>query len=69
MLPHVQTLGTASSTLYSDSPFSKVHPHETFPFEASDVIHSPEHDELIKHQARKMRQVLALTHNAELAEI
>mmetsp|Transcript_22627 Transcript_22627/g.34177 ORF Transcript_22627/g.34177 Transcript_22627/m.34177 type:complete len:374 (+) Transcript_22627:153-1274(+) len=68
-LPHVQTLATASSSLHSASPFTKVHPHETFPYEAADVINSSDQDEVIMQQARKMRHVLALTHNAELAEI
>lgn len=68
-LPHVQTQTTTSSSHFSGSPFSSAHPHETFPYEACDVINTFEQDEIIKQNARKMRHVLALTHNAELAEI
>jgi len=78
-LPHVQTQTTASSSLYSGNMFTKSHPHETFPYEAADVFHTDEEDEIItrhivyaghgRRDPDRLQEVLLLTHDTELAEI
>ena len=76
------TLTTAGSSVYSglSSPFSK-HPHDTFPFEATDLLQtSVEEDaEIItttvvhlsggKEDPDRLKSVLVLHHDTELGEI
>jgi len=78
-LPHVQTQTTASSSLYSGTLFTKSHPHETFLYEAEDVVNVFEENEIItrhivyagygRKDPDRLQEVLLLTHDTELAEI
>lgn len=73
------TPATSGSSFSGNSPFSR-HPHETFPYEAHDILNSTveEEEEIITTKVLyggrhgdpdRLQEILVLEHETELGEI